>query len=221
MTSTWGRWPVLMLVLCLLATPTRAEETPPEIPEKGLCTVCSRRGSEHGVEKVADWRQYEGNLYLFCSEGCGEAFDQMPEGYAIPVLPRPAPPVQLLDLEGNPVALTGDRPTLVDFWATWCKPCLEMMPTLSALHAEGEVRVVGISIDEERGTLDRFLRKKAPDYPVVHDGGDDPAWWAFRVPAIPAAFLLDTEGRIIAQWGGAFSEDDLRQALADDPEAGE
>jgi len=191
-----------------------AEESAPEVPEKGICTVCARRGATHGEEDVVAWRQSRAAVYTFCSEPCGEAFDQMPEGYATPILPRPAPEVSLVDADGNalgPIASAG--PTLIDFWATWCKPCLEMMPTLSRLHEEGRVRVIGVSIDEDAGALRKFLRRKAPSYPVAHDTGDDPAWWAYRVPAIPAAFLLDGEGQVVAQWGADFTEEALLEAL--------
>jgi thioredoxin-like negative regulator of GroEL len=44
----------------------------------------------------------------------------------------------------------------------------------------------------------------------VHDGGDDPAWWQFRVPAIPAAYLLNGEGEIVAQWNGKVEFADVR-----------
>lgn len=207
-------------ILASLAPMTFAQEVEAERPDKAICTVCTRRGATHGAESVAAWRQFEDADYAFCSEPCAEAFDQMPEGYAAPKLPRPAPSAVLTDLEGEPFDLVteGSRATLVDFWATWCKPCLETMPALSRLfeeRADEGVRVVGISIDEDRSKLDSFLRKKAPAYPVVHDDGEDPAWWAYRVPAIPSAFLIDATGQIVAQWGADLTEEAVRQAVDD------
>ncbi len=213
---------IFLVAIALLPTAVPmvfAQDLEVEVPSEAICTVCARRGAVHGPEAVAAWRQHEGVLYTFCSVPCGEAFDQMPEGYSEPELPRPAPSVALLDLAGEPIDLVakGARATLVDFWATWCTPCLEMMPTLSRLHqerADEGFRVVGISIDEDREKLEKFLKKRAPEYPVVHDGGDDPAWWAFRVPAVPATFLLDADGQIVDQWDVDFTEEKLLRALA-------
>jgi thioredoxin-like negative regulator of GroEL len=50
---------------------------------------------------------------------------------------------------------------------------------------------------------------------VVHDTGDDPAWWQFRVPAIPAAYLVSGDGRIVAQWNGVVDPGAVRAAVAE------
>jgi peroxiredoxin len=79
------------------------------------------------------------------------------------------------------------------------------MPDLSRLyteHADEGLRIIGVSIDEDRKALQRFLRKQAPSYPVAHDDGEAAAWMEWKVPAIPALFLLDGEGQIVAQWSG-------------------
>ena len=97
-------------------------------------------------------------------------------------------------------------------------------------QAERVVAVVGGPQDGgivDSGLLDAVLRERQPrrdrrDHPQHrrrqqedegHDGGDDPAWWNFRVPAIPAAFLLDGEGAIVAQWSGRIDPSDVRSAI--------
>jgi thiol-disulfide isomerase/thioredoxin len=146
----------------------------------------------------------------------------MPSGYAPPVLPRPAPGFAWTTLDGDAVTPAGTRALLIDFWATWCAPCITAIPELEQLNRDlgDDLRVVGVSIDEKREDLDKFLARRPLSYPVVHDGGDDPAWWQFRVPAIPAAVLLDGEGQIVAQWNGKVDPAAVRQAveavLADD-----
>lgn len=207
-------------IAIILLTLLLAGSAPPvELPDEAPCTVCTRRGATHGAEKVVAHRVHEDELYTFCSDPCAEAFDQMPGGYAEPVLPRPAPQATLRTLENEPLefAPEGTRAVLVDFWATWCQPCLVAMPELEALyeeHADNGLRVLGISIDEDSKALRRFLAKRAPNYPVAHDDDEEaPAWWAWQVPAIPALFLVDGEGQVVAQWAGEADMDEIRQEV--------
>lgn len=210
------RTSLILILLCALTAPTLAEEWPADLPREGECTVCARRGAAHGAEPLVDWREHREEYYGFCSEACGEAFDQMPSGYAEPVLPRPGPEFRWSTLSGTRVTPTGQSALLIDFWATWCAPCIQAIPDLERLageFADDGLRVVGVSIDNEREKLDSFLERRPIDYPVVHDGGEDPAWWKFRVPAIPAVFLLNERGEVVAQWSGDVEAKDVRGAV--------
>ena len=204
---------VRCLVILVLTSVALAQA--PVRPAAAVCAVCARRGAAHGPEKVAAWREFGAADYAFCSTACAAAFDTMPEGYAAPQLPRPAPTVELRDLDDSKLALATaeTKAVLVDFWATWCVPCVRVMPELSQLYREHQaagLRIVGISIDEDRKALERFLRKQAPDYPIAHDDGEVAAWWEWKVPAIPALFLLDAQGNIVAQWSGEVPLSDVR-----------
>jgi peroxiredoxin len=94
------------------------------------------------------------------------------------------------------------------------------MPELSALQSKLAGRgftVLGISIDEDREKeVKRFLDKTPVTYPVAIDDKADPAWADYLVKAVPAAFLVDREGRIVAQWTGrTVDADELEARLAD------
>ncbi len=182
-----------------------------------ICAVCAvREGSTHPEDVVAE-RTYEGRTYAFCNQNCAAEFDTDPAAYARPVLPRPAPwaGMALVDLAGQPLnsARFAGEITLVDFWATWCVPCRKSMPELQALHARYADRgfsVLGISIDEPGAAGEKKVRKfvaeKKIKYPIAIDAAESPVWERFRVKAVPAAFLVDREGRIVAQWTGAAPE---------------
>jgi peroxiredoxin len=195
----------------LIAPPgTAAAESPAPIahPTKAFCRVCETKGKDHGKEDVAAWRTHEGVTYYFCSEECAAEFDANPAGYATPRFPRPAPAAVVRTLDGEIVPLESLRGnvTLVDFWATWCKPCATAMPKIQKLHdrlgARG-FRAVGISIDEHGDLLvHEFVEKNKLTYPIVVDDESAPAWEAFRVVTIPATFLIDHEGQIVTQWTG-------------------
>ncbi len=209
------------IAIVAVAACTAVFADPAEHPDEAVCRTCEIRGGGHGLEKVAAHREYEGTFYYFCDPGCADAFDAFPEAYAHQPLPRPAPDVTFTSLDGSsvpPSALRGQH-VLVDFWATWCKPCVTSIPKLVEIQEEfGErgLRVVGVSIDEiEADRVRAFVDEKNMAYTVALDGGDEPAWLAYRVAAIPAAFLVDPDGRIVAEWKGAVDPSRIRAEIAD------
>ncbi len=216
-----------LLALALLALagpgPARAEEgAAQEPPAKALCPVCRVHEGESELEEVEASAVYRGQTFHFCSERCRDLFHQDPEAYLPPVLPRPAPAFTVLGLDGggevDSRALAG-RLTLLDFWATWCQPCIAAMPELDALHRRHGPRgfsVVGISIDEgekAEAKAKKMVRRRGVTYPVYLDATAQPAWAAFHVRAIPAMFLLDAEGRVVAQWSGRIDLGEVEAAV--------
>jgi thiol-disulfide isomerase/thioredoxin len=189
-----------------------------DVPDKGMCRTCVVRGATHGEEDVVAWREFDGALYTFCSAPCAETFDAFPQAYVPRSLPRPAPQMVLLT-EGDDEIVIGrgdGRVMLLDFWATWCSPCLEAMPELQDLHQTyggTSFSVVGISIDDKREALETFLHERDLAYPIVHDVGEEPAWVGFLVPALPAMTLLDGDGRIVGEWRGKVDMDQVRTAV--------
>ena len=213
---------VFSLLLPILAAFAPA---PDAAPAKALCIVCAVTGGESEPEPVRATRTHAGKEYGFCSEKCAKAFEADPAAYLPPDLPRPAPRFSLKTLAGKPISsktLAG-QVVLVDFWATWCAPCRKSMPELEALqrkHAGKGFTVVGISIDEgPSAAVKKFVASKKFSYPIAIDSEKEPAWEAFGVKAVPAAYLIDREGRLVAQWTGSPAntkdlEDRLTKLLA-------
>jgi peroxiredoxin/YHS domain-containing protein len=205
----------LVVVLASVATLVADDQ----IPEKALCSVCAVKGGETEAEKVRAHSEHDGQAYYFCSADCKIEFDSDPSAYLPPVFPRPAPAFVVETLEGRDRAL-GDfrgKVVLVDFWATWCKPCLKVMPRLQKLHnalsAEG-FEVLGVSIDEDEDRvvkIKKMVDKLDISYPVSLDAKQTPAWHQFKVKAIPAMYLLDREGQIVAQWTGKIDYEDVEK----------
>lgn len=193
----------LVLIVSLMASPLLVAAD-----EKALCLVCKVKEGATELEEVKAVRTYEDVRYGFCSEPCAKEFESDPLAYVPTAFPRPAPDLALTDIKKNSLSWESfkGKVVLIDFWATWCKPCRKSMPELQALHdkyAGQGFSVIGVSIDEgDPEKVKKFVASKKITYPIAIDSDKEPAWDRYRVKAIPAAFLVDQEGRIVAQWTG-------------------
>lgn len=91
------------------------------------------------------------------------------------------------------------RVVVVDFWASWCKPCRESIPWLNRMHRELGDRglvVIGVNVDANRADAERFLRDVPIDFEVVYDAGGVLAT-RFEVPAMPSTFVFDRSGKLV------------------------
>ncbi len=98
--------------------------------------------------------------------------------------------VTLADFRGKVIYL--------DFWASWCAPCLVSMPLLDMLrnrHADAGFEVIAVNLDTDIDDGLYFLDDNPVDYPVVHDaGGETPA--LYQVRGMPTSFLIRRDGSI-------------------------
>jgi len=89
---------------------------------------------------------------------------------------------------------------IVDFWASWCKPCRQSIPWLNQLRARYGSRglvIIGVNVDAERADADRFLREVPIDFEVVYDSQGALAG-QFRLQGMPSTFIFDRAGKLAA-----------------------
>jgi thiol-disulfide isomerase/thioredoxin len=126
------------------------------------------------------------------------------------------------DLAGKPLSIAGikGKVVLVDFWATWCGPCVGELPNVLAAyqkhHADG-FEIIGISLDQDRQKLENFIKQKGMTWPQYFDGKgwENKLAQTYGVNSIPATFLLDGQGKIIgSDLRGEALEAAVAKALA-------
>lgn len=165
---------------------------------------------------------------------CRPAGETPPEQGSVPAAPGPAatapagneappadtefPVLEITTLEGNRYNLATHRGNwvVVNFWATWCRPCVKEMPELSMLDATHEhIEVLGLAYDDsEPQQIRAFLRKHPVAYPIaIVDAYDPPR--SFAIPrGLPTTYLISPEGKMVRKFMGPVDARDLEDAIA-------
>lgn len=189
-----------------------------ELPKKPVASFCGANGGTE-MERPNVGYRYKGKAYYFCDRPALDAFLKDPEGFLPLPVPRRAPDFAVKTLAGESVSLTSfkGKAVLLDFWATWCAPCLATMPELQKLHeryAGKGLVVLGVSIDEKGAkAVKPFMEKRKLSYAIALDSSDKPAWKSYRVKGIPMLFLIDREGVIVKQWTGKPERKEVEEAV--------
>ncbi|SHJ72683.1 Peroxiredoxin [Reichenbachiella agariperforans] len=132
---------------------------------------------------------------------------------------------QLLDENGQTISFTEfkGQTIVLNFWATWCPPCIAEMPDLNSLYnktKEENIAFVLISLDEDFEKAIQFKNKKDYDFPVYSLASPRPA--VFKSQSIPTTFVISPEGQVIAQRIGMakYDTDDFRKWLIESSQTG-
>ncbi len=134
------------------------------------------------------------------------------------LLGKRAPEFALRDLSGKTVRLSHfkGKVLLLDFWATWCRSCQKEIPELILLqkrYADEGFTVVGVSLDEEGATVVKpFTHRFGITYPILIGNTHVAASYG-GIQAVPMAFLIGRNGRILKTFVGAQKESDFERAI--------
>jgi thiol-disulfide isomerase/thioredoxin len=98
----------------------------------------------------------------------------------------------------------------VDFWASWCAPCLKSFPFMNQMHqqyASQGLKIIAVNLDEQREDADNFTRQTPHDFSVAYDNQDRSCANAFAVKAMPTSYLIDKKGTIRQVFMGFKTEE--------------
>ena len=119
--------------------------------------------------------------------------------------------LKLLNLQGQSFDLAdyNGRVVLVNFWATWCAPCVEEMPSLSRLNDKMKgkpFKIVAVNIGEKPEVIRQFLKKIPANFEILLDS-DSQAVRDWKVYAYPSNYVIDRQGKIRLAYRGALQWD--------------
>jgi peroxiredoxin len=125
-----------------------------------------------------------------------------------PRIGKPAPEFQLPTLDGQPVSLSDlkGKPVLINFWASWCRPCCEEMPYLQQIYDEWQGKglvLLAINIGETPSQVAEFMQSQGLSLPVLLDTEGKVAE-QYGIRGIPTSFFIDKDGIIKEMRVGAF-----------------
>lgn len=155
-------------------------------------------------------------LVAVCALAAGTAFAQEPKEWT----GGPAPALALSDLQGKRHRLEDYRGkvVLVNFWATWCAPCREEMPSIGRLKsalAGRPFEVLAVNLAEPEARIRAFIAQVPMAFPVLldHDMNVAKAWGA---RALPATYIIGPDGRIRYHYRGEldWSKESVRKRIS-------
>ena len=134
----------------------------------------------------------------------------------IPVGETP-PAVTLESLSGDSVALSqwiGKKPVIVEFWATWCPICAELLPRMEAAQRKYGDRaaflVVAVAVNQSKNTVRRHLERDPMPFTFLWDG-NGAAVRAFQAPSTSYVTVLDAKGKVV--YTGVGADQDIEAAI--------
>jgi cytochrome c biogenesis protein CcmG, thiol:disulfide interchange protein DsbE len=141
-----------------------------------------------------------------------------PHAVESPLIGHPAPAFSLTPVDpGPPVSLASlkGRPVVLNFWATWCIPCVEEHEALAtaARRLGDQAQFLGVVYEDEGPQVLQFLQQRGKAYPSLLDD-DGKAAIAYGVYGVPETYFIDAQGTIVAKFVGPLDPPTLDANLA-------
>lgn len=130
---------------------------------------------------------------------------------------KPAPELQVKDIHGKPISLAElkGKTILLDFWTTWCPPCQADAPSLEKLsqkYGDKNLALIGISVDEDRTTVEKYLQKHPHSFPVVLSS-ENQMPRPYEIGVFPTYLIIGPDGTLMTAEEGDKGFSKLRKEL--------
>lgn len=123
--------------------------------------------------------------------------------FVVRLMPSPAQPISFGTIGEREVSIESfrGRTVLMNFWATWCPPCIGEMPQLNRVQKDlGDAGLAVVAVAQDRGgesTVSRFLKGRGLNHLIPYTDPDGDAAEAYGVSGIPTSFLIDPNGLVV------------------------
>ncbi|MGH8442665.1 MAG: DsbE family thiol:disulfide interchange protein [Nevskiaceae bacterium] len=132
-----------------------------------------------------------------------------------PLIGKPAPAFELPTLAGGNLALASlkGEPAVVNFWASWCAPCLQEHPLLMELARSG-VKIVGVDYKDPPDNARQWLERHGNPFAVIAQDGDGRVGLDWGVYGVPETYVLDAQGTILYKHIGPLTREAWQTTVA-------
>jgi thiol-disulfide isomerase/thioredoxin len=148
----------------------------------------------------------------------GRKFASAQSNTEIEEIDQQAPDFILNSLDGEAIRLSEliGKPVLINFWASWCGPCIAEMPLIQERSEQysDDLIVLGINAGENKRVIEQFVEEQKISFPILPDPGDN-VQRQYQINAIPTSYFIDRDGKIQAVYVGSISEGQLDRYLHD------
>lgn len=130
---------------------------------------------------------------------------------------KPAPDLQVTDMHGNPISLANfkGKTILLDFWTTWCPPCqadASSIEKLNQKYGSKNLAIIGISVDEDRATVEKYLKQHPHSFPVVLSS-ENQLPRPYEIGVFPTYLIIAADGTLMTAEEGDQGFGKLRKDL--------
>jgi thiol-disulfide isomerase/thioredoxin len=125
---------------------------------------------------------------------------------------------KLKDLNGKDVSLSDfkGKKVLLNFWASWCRPCISEMPDIQKLYNEtkdSDLVILAVNLGEDKATVKSFIDINKYNFTVLLDL-EEIAGRQYTIAAIPTTFFIDKEGNIVSTVKGAITLEKMKMYIS-------
>ncbi|MEM7208577.1 MAG: TlpA disulfide reductase family protein [Pseudomonadota bacterium] len=136
----------------------------------------------------------------------------------LPALINASDDYALFDLKGNEHSVSDNRGKwiVMNFWATWCAPCIHEMPELESFYKRNTktATVWGVTFEDgEPAVIEEFVKKLEVTYPILGSGGDPTNPYG-KVRVLPTTFLIDPDGKLFEKLEGPITQTQIEQTIS-------